>query len=88
MATGLAIPADVATTIVSIIVISFAATTLDTSVRLMRYIIAKIAMKYNCGFTGRGGSLFPPSLVRNDRHTEPGVLLHIGTLPVSEVHPL
>lgn len=47
LATGLAIPADVATTIVSIIVISFAATTLDTSVRLMRYIITELGMEYN-----------------------------------------
>src|SRR5699024_4410267 len=43
---GLAIPADVATTIVSIIVVSFAATSLDTSVRLMRYIIAELGMEY------------------------------------------
>lgn len=47
LATSLYIPADVATTIVSIIVISFAATTLDTSVRLMRYIIAELGMEYN-----------------------------------------
>ncbi|SDJ84266.1 carbon starvation CstA family protein [Sediminibacillus albus] len=46
LATGLAIPAGVATTIVSIIVVSFAATTLDTSVRLMRYIIAELGVEY------------------------------------------
>ncbi|WP_067730124.1 carbon starvation CstA family protein [Oceanobacillus damuensis] len=47
LAEGIAIPADIATTIVSIIVVSFAATTLDTSVRLMRYIIAELGMEYN-----------------------------------------
>ncbi|WP_053220225.1 carbon starvation CstA family protein [Virgibacillus senegalensis] len=46
LAGGLAIPAGVATTIVSIIVVSFAATTLDTSVRLMRYIIAELGVEY------------------------------------------
>src|SRR5690606_4169300 len=40
------IPPSVAATIVSIIIISFAATTLDSSVRLMRYIIAEIGMEY------------------------------------------
>src|SRR5690625_5974701 len=38
LANGLMIPNDISTTIVSIIVVSFAATTLDTSVRLIRYI--------------------------------------------------
>ena len=47
LAEGIAIPADIATTIVSIIVVSFAATTLDTSVRLMRYIIAELGVEYN-----------------------------------------
>ncbi|MET3696595.1 carbon starvation protein CstA [Bacillus oleivorans] len=47
LATGLGIPEFVATTIVSVIVISFAATTLDSSVRLMRYIIAEIGEEYN-----------------------------------------
>ncbi|MDY7046452.1 carbon starvation protein A [Virgibacillus sp. M23] len=47
LAGGLAIPPDVAVTIVSIIVVSFAATTLDTSVRLMRYIIAELGSEYN-----------------------------------------
>ncbi|WP_271400689.1 carbon starvation protein A [Salinicoccus roseus] len=46
LAGGLGIPTAVATTIVSIIVVSFAATTLDTSVRLMRYIIAEIGSEY------------------------------------------
>ena len=47
LAEGLFIPTDVATTIVSIIVVSFAATTLDSAVRLMRYIIAELGMEYN-----------------------------------------
>lgn len=47
LATGIWIPAEVARTIVSVIVVSFAATTLDTSVRLMRYIISEIGMEYN-----------------------------------------
>ncbi len=46
LAQGLMIPTDVAVTIVSIIVVSFAATTLDSSVRLMRYIIAELGMAY------------------------------------------
>ncbi|WP_070119933.1 carbon starvation CstA family protein [Bacillus marinisedimentorum] len=46
LATGIFIPADIAATIVSVIVVSFAATTLDTSVRLMRYIIAELGSEY------------------------------------------
>ena len=46
LANGLMIPYDISTTIVSIIVVSFVATTLDTSVRLMRYIIAELGMEY------------------------------------------
>lgn len=46
LATGLMIPAAVASTIVSVIVVSFAATTLDTSVRLMRYIISELGVEY------------------------------------------
>ncbi|MFB1081835.1 carbon starvation protein A [Jeotgalibacillus sp. JSM ZJ347] len=46
LAGGLGIPAEVAATIVSIIVVSFAATTLDTSVRLMRYIISELGTEY------------------------------------------
>lgn len=47
LATGIFIPADIATTIVAVIVVSFAATTLDTSVRLMRYIISELGKEYN-----------------------------------------
>lgn len=46
LAGGLGIPIDIAVTIVSIIVVSFAATTLDTSVRLMRYIIGELGTEY------------------------------------------
>ncbi|MFC7060881.1 carbon starvation protein A [Halobacillus seohaensis] len=47
LASGLGIPVSVASTIVSVIVVSFAATTLDSSVRLMRYIIAELGTEYN-----------------------------------------
>ncbi|KGX91919.1 carbon starvation protein CstA [Pontibacillus halophilus JSM 076056 = DSM 19796] len=47
LAAGLGIPVQVASTIVSIIIVSFAATTLDSSVRLMRYIIAELGSEYN-----------------------------------------
>ncbi|WAA11153.1 carbon starvation protein A [Fervidibacillus albus] len=46
LAGGIGIPSTVAVTIVSIIVVSFAATTLDTSVRLMRYIISELGTEY------------------------------------------
>lgn len=46
LATSLFIPDGTAQTIISIIVISFAATTLDTSVRLLRYIISEIGREY------------------------------------------
>lgn len=46
LAAGLGIPSTVASTIVSVIVVSFAATTLDSSVRLMRYIIAELGTEY------------------------------------------
>lgn len=47
LATGLLIPLQAAQTIIAVIVISFAATTLDTSVRLMRYIINELGVEYN-----------------------------------------
>ncbi|SDI20752.1 carbon starvation CstA family protein [Alteribacillus bidgolensis] len=47
LATGLGLPAGVAETIVAVIVVSFAATTLDTSVRLMRYIISELGQEYS-----------------------------------------
>lgn len=47
LATGLYIPLQAAETIIAVIVISFAATTLDTSVRLMRYIINELGDEYN-----------------------------------------
>ncbi|QHS21955.1 carbon starvation protein A [Virgibacillus sp. MSP4-1] len=47
LATGIGIPETAAATIVSVIVVSFAATTLDSSVRLMRYIISELGEEYN-----------------------------------------
>jgi carbon starvation protein len=47
LATGLMIPLQAAETIIAVIVISFAATTLDTSVRLMRYILNELGEEYN-----------------------------------------
>ena len=47
LATGLLIPENVARTIVSVIVVSFAATSLDTSFRLMRYIISELGVEYH-----------------------------------------
>jgi len=46
LATGLMIPLEAAQTIIAVIVISFAATTLDTSVRLMRYILNELGEEY------------------------------------------
>jgi carbon starvation protein len=54
LATGVFIPEAIAKTIVAVIVVSFAATTLDTSIRLMRYIIAELASEYKMNFlTGK-----------------------------------
>ncbi|GEN45598.1 carbon starvation CstA family protein [Alkalibacillus haloalkaliphilus] len=47
LATGLGIPAAVAPTIIAVIIVSFAATTLDSSVRLMRYIISELGVEYS-----------------------------------------
>lgn len=47
LATALLIPLEAAKTIIAVIVISFAATTLDTSVRLMRYILNELGAEYN-----------------------------------------
>lgn len=47
LATALYIPLQAAETIIAVIVISFAATTLDTSVRLMRYIINELGQEYS-----------------------------------------
>jgi carbon starvation protein len=47
LAAGIGIPVDIGATIVAVIVISFAATSLDTSVRLMRYIISELGTEYN-----------------------------------------
>lgn len=46
LASGVGIPTIAAETIIAVIVISFAATSLDTSVRLMRYIISELGVEY------------------------------------------
>ncbi len=46
LAAGLFIPADIASTIIAVIVVSFAATSLDSAVRLMRYIISELGNEY------------------------------------------
>lgn len=57
LATGLWIPSDIGRTIVAVIVISFAATSLDTSIRLMRYIIAELGKEYKLqAITGTHGA--------------------------------
>lgn len=47
LATAIFIPLEAAKTIIAVIVISFAATTLDTSVRLMRYILNELGEEYH-----------------------------------------
>ena len=47
LATAILIPLEAAKTIIAVIVISFAATTLDTSVRLMRYILNELGEEYH-----------------------------------------
>jgi len=47
IASGIGIPHDVATIFAAVVVISFAATTLDTAVRLQRYIIAELGVEYD-----------------------------------------
>ncbi len=49
LAGGIGIPANVATIFAAVVVISFAATTLDTAVRLQRYIIAELGVEYGIG---------------------------------------
>jgi carbon starvation protein len=46
IASGIGIPAEVATIFAAVVVISFAATTLDTAVRLQRYIISELGVEY------------------------------------------
>ena len=46
LAGGLGVPPDIAATLVALIIVCFAATTLDSSVRLMRYIIGELGMEY------------------------------------------
>ena len=46
LAGGLGVPPDIAATLVALIIVCFAATTLDSAVRLMRYIIGELGMEY------------------------------------------
>jgi carbon starvation protein len=46
LAEGIGIPSRVATIFAAVVVISFAATTLDTSIRLQRYIIGELGVEY------------------------------------------
>jgi carbon starvation protein len=46
LASGVGIPPDVAATIVALMIVSFAATTLDSAVRLMRYLIGELGTEY------------------------------------------
>jgi carbon starvation protein len=46
LAGGVGIPADIAATIVALIIVSFANTTLDSAVRLLRYIIGELGVEY------------------------------------------
>jgi carbon starvation protein len=50
LAEGIGIPHAVATIFAAVVVISFAATTLDTSVRLQRYIISELGAQYRVRF--------------------------------------
>lgn len=50
LAEGLGIPHAAATIFAAVVVISFAATTLDTSVRLQRYIVAELGAEYGIRF--------------------------------------
>ncbi|NIW35422.1 MAG: carbon starvation protein A [Gemmatimonadetes bacterium] len=50
LAEGLAIPEAVAVTFAAVVVISFAATTMDTGVRLQRYIISELGTRYGLNF--------------------------------------
>jgi len=47
LAGGLGISADVAATFVALMIVCFAATTLDSAVRLMRYLIGELGQEYN-----------------------------------------
>ncbi|HEX9726964.1 MAG TPA: carbon starvation protein A [Gemmatimonadales bacterium] len=47
LAQGIGIPANVAVIFAAVVVISFAATTMDTGVRLQRYIIAELGAEYD-----------------------------------------
>ncbi|MCG5530675.1 carbon starvation protein A [Halorhodospira halochloris] len=46
LASGVGIPSEIAATIVALIIVCFAATTLDSAVRLLRYIIGELGNEY------------------------------------------
>jgi len=50
LAEGIGIPHGVATIFAAVVVISFAATTMDTGVRLQRYIVGELGAHYRVGF--------------------------------------
>lgn len=50
---GLGFPHDVSTTIIAVVVISFAATTLDTACRIQRFCLAELGTSWNVGFLQR-----------------------------------
>ena len=50
LAQGIGIPADLAIVFAAVVVISFAATTMDTGVRLQRYIISELGAEYKIKF--------------------------------------
>jgi len=50
LAEGIGIPHNVATIFAAVVVVSFAATTMDTGVRLQRYIVEELGAQYRIGF--------------------------------------
>jgi len=50
---ALGIPRDLAATIVAVVLVSFAGTTLDTATRIQRYVVSELAQAHNVPFIGR-----------------------------------
>lgn len=63
LATGVGLPLQVAQVFAAVLVVSFAATTLDSSFRLQRYIVTEMAQTYNVKFLQNGISATALSLV-------------------------
>lgn len=53
LAGGVGLPEDVAATLVALIIVCFASTTLDSSVRLLRYIIGELGVQYGAPVLAR-----------------------------------